>query len=429
MTNAIQALDSADRIGLRRSSLPGMRPRRGLQEGDRTASGPRPQRRAAAIFRRRRAILPTRRDKQVSGFAARSKIAAARRPPLCSGRCRLRSAVQARSARRLLIAVKAAVARGRSEKELTMTTDRDDLEFSSLHTSSPTDSVLTELQLHGHRPFQDEPDPRPLPEAHAIAGAVADIFDALIATLSDTRLEPDLDDLLWSTVNLFHRAADRVQRELDNNEVAQKRSQKEQDGSEIRSVELERLIAEGLTLIERRNSMELFRDQAADHFEHHTGSCWRPRSGSMVNHRSMTAAMIDSRDFLAAKRRAETELLLPAGAKIAFTGGLEFNDHRAIWDTLDKVRAKHPDMVLLHGGSPKGAERIAACWANNRKIPQIAFKPDWTRYAKAAPFKRNDQILAVLPIGVIVFPGSGISANLADKARRLGIPVWRFGGA
>ena len=69
--------------------------------------------------------------------------------------------------------------------------------------------------------------------------------------------------LLWSTVNLFHRAADRVQRELDDNEDAQKRSQKEQDGSEIRSVELERLVAEGLTLIERRNSMELFRDLAA----------------------------------------------------------------------------------------------------------------------------------------------------------------------
>jgi YspA, cpYpsA-related SLOG family len=310
-----------------------------------------------------------------------------------------------------------------------MTSDHDGLEFSSLHTSSPTDSVLTELQLHGYRAHQDEPDPRPLPEANAIAGAVADIFDALIATLSDTRLEPDLDALLWSTVNLFHRATDRVQRELDDNEVAQKRVQKEQDGSEIRSVELERLIAEGLTLIERRNSIELFRDQAADHFERYTGSCWRPRSGSMVNHRTMTAAMIDSRDFLAAKRRAETEVLLPTGAKIAFTGGLDFNDHRAIWDTLDKVRAKHPDMVLLHGGSPKGAERIAACWANNRRVPQIAFKPDWARYAKAAPFKRNDQILAVLPIGVIVFPGSGISANLADKAKKLGIPVWKFGGA
>jgi YspA, cpYpsA-related SLOG family len=315
------------------------------------------------------------------------------------------------------------------QEDITMATDRDDTDFEPAHASASTDHVLAELQLYGHRPFQDEPDPRPLPEVNVIGGAVADIFDALIATLRDTRLEPDLESLLWSAVNLFHRAADRVERELDDNEVAQKRSQKEQDGSEIRSVELERLVAEGLTLIERRNSMELFRDLAADQFERHTGSSWRPRSGSMLNHRKLTAAMIDSRDFLAAKRRAETEVLLPAGAKIAFTGGLDFNDHAAIWDRLDKVHAKHPDMVLLHGGSPKGAERIAACWADTRKVPQVVFKPDWNRHARAAPFKRNDQILDVLPIGIIAFPGSGISANLADKAKKLGIPVWKFADA
>ena len=312
-------------------------------------------------------------------------------------------------------------------KGSTMTTERDDAGLEPPHASSPTDQILAELQLHGYRPFQDEPDPRPLPEAEAVAGAVSDIFDALVVALTDTRLEPDLADLLWSTVNLFHRATDRVTRELDDNEQAQRRSQKEQDGTEIRSVELERLIAEGLTLIERRDSMEFFRDQAAEHFERHTHSAWRPRSGSMVNHRTLTSAMIDSRDFLAARRRAENEVLLPAGPKIAVTGGLDFNDHHLIWDKLDKVHAKHPDMVLLHGGSPKGAERIAASWADHRKVPQIAFKPDWTKHAKAAPFKRNDQLLEVLPIGVMVFPGTGIQDNFADKARKFGIPVWRFG--
>jgi hypothetical protein len=103
-----------------------------------------------------------------------------------------------------------------------------------------------------------------------------------------------------------------------------------------------------------------------------------------------------------------------------------WSDVDRIWATLDKVRAKHPGMVLLHGGSPRGAERIAACWADSRKVAQVVFKPDWTRHRNAAPFKRNDRMLEALPIGVVVFPGSGISANLADKARKLGIPVWRF---
>jgi hypothetical protein len=309
----------------------------------------------------------------------------------------------------------------------TMTTEHDDTGYEPPHTSSPTDHVLAELQLYGYRPFQDEPDPRPLPDGNAVAVAAADIFDALVVTLADTRLEPDLEDLLWSTVNLFHRAVSRIERELDDNEQAQKRAQREQDGSEIGSVELERLTAEGRTLIERRNSMEFFRDQAADQFERHTHSTWRPRSGSKVNHRNLTSAMIDSRDFLAAKRRATNEVLLPAGPKIAVTGGLDFNDHRLVWDKLDRVHAKHPDMVVLHGGSPKGAELIAAKWAANRKVSQIAFKPDWTKHAKAAPFKRNDAMLDVLPIGVMVFPGNGIQDNFADKARKLGIPVWKFG--
>ena len=94
---------------------------------------------------------------------------------------------------------------------------------------------------------------------------------------------------------------------------------------------------------------------------------------------------------------------------------------------LDRVHAKHADMVLLHGGSPRGAERIAACWADNRKVAQVVFKPDWNRHRNAAPFKRNDAMLDALPTGLVVFPGSGISENLADKARKLGIPVWRFG--
>ena len=302
-------------------------------------------------------------------------------------------------------------------------TDQANPDHEPHHTESSTASLLTELQLYGHRPFQDEPDARPLPDELTVRTALADIFDALVSTLTDTRLEPDLEDLLWSTVNLFHRAADRIERELDDNEQAQRRSQKDQDGSEIRSVELERLLAEGLTLIERRNAFEVMRDQAADLFETHTGTGWRPRTGSKVNHRALTSAVIDSRDFLAAKRRAETEVMVPPGPKVAFAGGYECNDHQAIWAALDRVHAKHPGMVLLHGGSPKGAERIAACWADNRKVPQVAFKPDFTRHRNAAPFKRNDQLLDVLPIGVVVFPGSGISDNLADKARKLGIPL------
>ena len=308
---------------------------------------------------------------------------------------------------------------------LTLSLSDDDRDTGS-ETRSATAHLLDELALYGHRPGRDEPDPRPLPEPQAVTIGLEVVFDTLHGMLADTRLEDDLVDLTWSLVNLFHRKIDRLARQLDDNEQAQRRSQAEQNGSEVRSVELERLIAQGLTLTERRNAFEFLRDHAAELYEVETGSAWRPRSGSKVNHATLTAAMVDSREFLAAKRRADTQVLMPAGTRVAFTGGQDYNDHQRIWAALDKAHAKHPDMVLLHGGSPRGAERIAACWADARKVVQVVFKPDWTRHRNAAPFKRNDQMLEALPAGVLVFPGSGISANLADKARKIGIPVWRF---
>ena len=76
------------------------------------------------------------------------------------------------------------------------------------------------------------------------------------------------------------------------------------------------------------------------------------------------------------------------------------------------------------------AERCRAhrrALGHQRKVPQIAFKPDRPRHAKAAPFKHNDAMLETLPIGVMVFPGTGTQGNVADKAKKLGIQVWKFG--
>ena len=286
--------------------------------------------------------------------------------------------------------------------------------------------LLQEMQLFGHRPYEDEPDPRPLPDARLAGGAIADMFDALAGCIAETRIEPDLDDLLWNLVNIFHRAGERVERSLDDNEQLQRRLQREQDGSEIRSVELERATREGISLIERRDAMEFFREAAAEQFRLLLRKAWAPRTGSRIHHRAMTASLIDSRDFLDARLRQKATALLPQGTRIAFTGGSDCSDHAAIWEALDKTKARHPDMILLHGATPTGAERAAACWADSRGVTQVAFRPDWNRHGKAAPFKRNDRMIEALPVGLIIFPGTGIQDNLADKAAKMGIPLWDF---
>ena len=81
----------------------------------------------------------------------------------------------------------------------------DDETDDAPHALSPTAHLLDELALYGHRPGRDEADPRPLPEAEAVRGGLAAIVDDFAALLTNTRLEDDLDDLLETLVNIFHR--------------------------------------------------------------------------------------------------------------------------------------------------------------------------------------------------------------------------------
>src|SRR3546814_11163443 len=104
------------------------------------------------------------------------------------------------------------------------------------------------MQLYGHRPYEDEPDGRPLPDYRLAGGAVADIFDAMAGCLVDTRIEPYLEALLWNIVNLFPRAGERLERPLDRPEPYPPEPQPQQDGPDIRSVQLERKPPARITL-------------------------------------------------------------------------------------------------------------------------------------------------------------------------------------
>jgi hypothetical protein len=94
-----------------------------------------------------------------------------------------------------------------------MTIDRNDADFEPPHASSPTAFICDNAELYGYHAV-GEPDPRPLPSDDTVAGSVQTIFDALFSALDDTCLLVDLNDLLWSTVNVFHRAVQRIERRL-----------------------------------------------------------------------------------------------------------------------------------------------------------------------------------------------------------------------
>ncbi len=292
---------------------------------------------------------------------------------------------------------------------------------------SQTEHALQHLKLFGPVFGDDEIDTRPLPDDRMLEGTIAEMFGALDFCLKDSPLETDREGLLWGLVNLFHRAAERLEQQLDDNTVAQRTIHDQQNGSEVKAVELERLIDKGRALLAHHEAIETLRDHASGYFQATTHNAWRPKAGSLVNRRHMTAALIDSRDYIAARQESRLRVLAPKGTQVAFSGGVDYQDVARVWTLLDKVLAKHPDMVLLNTCSPTGADLIASKWAETRTVTMVPFKPDWKRFKTAAPFKRNEVLLDVMPDGFIIFPGSGIQDNLADGARALGIPVWRGG--
>lgn len=293
-------------------------------------------------------------------------------------------------------------------------------------TTSPTAAVINHLALHGSTPGPDDHDHRDLPSDDSVEFSIHCLFETLAGLITDSQIEEDLEELLWSMTNIFHRRLIQIKKRLDDNDGELREMLTAQDGSEVKSVELERLQSKAAKLWDHVNSYELMRDTAAQYFSVHTGSTWLPRSGSRVSHRALTASVIDSKSYLMAKRRQETETLCPEGTRIAFAGG-DYENHQAIWAALDSAFAKYPDMILLHGGTPRGAEHIAAKWAESRNVTQVVFKPDWKADKRAAPFKRNDKLLATVPQGLIATPGSGVTENLVDKARELGIRTMRIG--
>ncbi len=298
--------------------------------------------------------------------------------------------------------------------------------MNSERTASAAAIALEAAQLFGATPAKGEPDNRIIWDKEDAIAGIHDAIGILLKALAPdgTQLADERHSILWAMTNLFHAQMQRIDRDIDRFTPRIKELQSAQDGTEVKAVELEQLTEHVKNLNGRSDAFAAVRNHIADTFYlTETGQVWRPRAGSHTSRgKTLTAAAIDARDFLRARKERDIEEHLPDGTLIAVAGGKEADDAQAIWRTLDRTRKKYPDMVLVHGGAP-GVERIAGMWADTRGVRQIICRPDWKKHGKAAPFRRNEQLIDTMPKGLIAFPGNGITQNLADRARRHGIPV------
>jgi hypothetical protein len=299
-----------------------------------------------------------------------------------------------------------------------------------MHTSLA--AQLTQLEL-GHlkveRIASNSSAEPPDPEARE--QTLAAIWSDLFALFPDTALEDDAEELAWGLVNLFHRAAVKRSAQIDRATDEIRCLLASADGSEIHTGELEAQIDRARAAEAAMLGLEACRETAAQLYMTETGSSWRPAGGSRLNHApALTSAVVDGREFLRARAEVRRRAAMPQGTPVLFAGGrLSFpTDEQAktfaasVWETLDKVRERVADVVLVHGGDSKGVDRLAAAWAERRKVPQVAFGLD-TRLGARAGFKRNEQMLSLKPRYLVAFAGNGVLERLVIQAKEKGVTV------
>ena len=301
---------------------------------------------------------------------------------------------------------------------------------------SVTGHVAEQAALYGVTPERGDRDPRdvwfnlgqPIPADAEAGPGIARAFQQIdegIELILETvapdgfQMADEREELLWGLTNVFHAQMQRLDRQSRTLEQEIRTSMAAQDGSDSATLdpesethrpgafELETMTGRLDAAVEKRHLFEVFRDHAGDAYFHHTGNHWEPRGGSRASRAGGVAPRIDSRDFIRAREAPGGRADMPEGAVVAVTGGLNGPDMDTVFETLDRVRAAHPDMILAHGGAP-GMQDLASKWARARNVEQVVFRPDFEKHGRKAAIPRRDEdILKAGPALVVSFTVPG----------------------
>lgn len=241
-------------------------------------------------------------------------------------------------------------------------------------------------------------DSRPHPTEAALVQLGRALMTELLDVISDTALE-DFQTLLGEAlIGAFHSAAGRIEREADRARDAMRALDRDFDGSEAADVELQEATAKARAGDVASQACELVRDAAAETWTVSTGEVWTAWRGSRRG-THLTAAQLEAKQAIRAIRNRRAGEADPGGPVVAFRGapGADTSDDAGrIFDALNWARQEWPDMALATTGA-KGSERLAIKWAQQKGVKLILARADFDAHGKAAPFRANDELIALEP--------------------------------
>lgn len=114
--------------------------------------------------------------------------------------------------------------------------------------------------------------------------------------------------------------------------------------------------------------------------------------------------------------------------RVLVTGSRTWTDRELIYELIRAGKERFTDLIVVHGGCPNGADRIAELVAHILDLETEVHRADWKRHGQRAGFLRNKAMVDTKPDLCLAFihhksPGATMCANLAEKA---GIPTHRY---
>lgn len=299
-----------------------------------------------------------------------------------------------------------------------------------LHALPPTSDHLT--------PFEAQAlvleDPRPYPPEDALQQLGRGLMNEVLDVISDTALE-DVQAIITETlIGAFHSAAQRIERDADKARDTLNGLIRDFDGSEILDVEIQEATRKARAADVATLAMEIVRDAASASYTTATGEVWSPWKGTVRASRT-TAAQIEARDAIRASKARKHAAVSPGATIVAFRAAPQADtadDANRIFDALNWALSQWPDMALATTGA-KGGEKIAIKWAKQKSVTLVLAKADFDKNGRAAPFRANDELIALEPVCVLTLVNTlnpergtalqpfGPALNLGQKAAERGI--------
>jgi hypothetical protein len=108
--------------------------------------------------------------------------------------------------------------------------------------------------------------------------------------------------------------------------------------------------------------------------------------------------------------------------KIIITGGRDYADYIMVHDIIESL---NPELII-QGGCPTGADRLAMDSASELEIDCITYEADWNKYGKSAGPIRNKLMCSENTSAIVIaFPGGKGTENCIQEAVKLNMLVMR----